>query len=100
SIILPLGFRDLPDGKLYQYRAAFLIAMASLFLVGWMVHFWNATYVLFMFLMGSGVWLLDSDASGPATLASRRMRRAPRRPSRAASPPQVQAPPPAAVDGP
>ncbi|HEV7718507.1 MAG TPA: polymerase, partial [Arsenicitalea sp.] len=36
SIILPIGFRDLPDGKLYQYRAAFLIALTSLFLVGWM----------------------------------------------------------------
>ena len=33
--------------------------MTAFFVVAWTVHFWNATYVLFMFLMGSGVWMLD-----------------------------------------
>jgi len=42
------------------YRTAYLISMTGLFLVGWTVHFWNATSVLFMFLLGSGMWLIDA----------------------------------------
>jgi hypothetical protein len=33
--------------------------MTSFFLAGWMVHFWGATYVLFMLLMGSARWVVD-----------------------------------------
>ncbi len=33
--------------------------MTSFFVVGWAVHFWNGTYVLFLFLMGSGASILD-----------------------------------------
>jgi hypothetical protein len=47
------------DDRLEAYRTAYLITMTGFFLVGWTVHFWNATYVLFLFLLGSGVWLLD-----------------------------------------
>ncbi|MDR6754961.1 hypothetical protein J2Y48_000234 [Mycoplana sp. BE70] len=53
------------DPKLMAYRLAYLAAMASLFCVGWTVHFWNATYVLFLFTLGSGVWLLETEE--PAT---------------------------------
>ena len=34
--------------------------MAGFALVGCTVHFWNATFVLFFFLLGSGCWLLES----------------------------------------
>ena len=34
--------------------------MTAFFMVGWTVHFWGATYVLFLFLLGSGVWILDA----------------------------------------
>ncbi len=44
----------------------FLGGMVSLFVAGWAVHFWNEPYVLLMFLMGSGVWLLDHDETPPA----------------------------------
>jgi O-antigen ligase len=40
---------------------AYLITMTGFFLVGWTVHFWMATYVLFMFLLGSGMWLLEPE---------------------------------------
>ncbi|MBU1336440.1 MAG: O-antigen ligase domain-containing protein [Alphaproteobacteria bacterium] len=43
----------------YSFRMGYLICLAGFFVVGWTVHFWNATYVLFMFLMASGMWLLD-----------------------------------------
>jgi O-Antigen ligase len=41
------------------YRKGFLFSMMGFYLAGWTVNYWNATYVLFMFLLGSGVWLLD-----------------------------------------
>jgi hypothetical protein len=35
--------------------------MTGFFLVGWTVAFWDAAYVLFLFLLGSGVWILDAE---------------------------------------
>jgi hypothetical protein len=64
SAILPVSLKPGLDGKLYAYRSAYLIAMTGLFLVGWTVHFWNATYVLFLFLLGSGMWMLDCAPDG------------------------------------
>lgn len=49
------------DPKLMAYRMAYIASMAGFFCVGWTVHFWNATYVLFLFTLGSGVWLLETD---------------------------------------
>jgi O-antigen ligase len=58
-----------------RYRTAYLIVMTGYFLVGWTVHFWNATFALFMFLLGSGSWLLDAASeNSPA----RRLARGPR----------------------
>jgi len=47
------------DEKLQNYRVAYLICMATYFIVGTTAHFWGAPYVWFLFLLGSGVWLLD-----------------------------------------
>jgi hypothetical protein len=59
TMVFSVGFRKDLDASLIRYRTAFLIAMTGYFLVGWTVHFWNATYVLFLFLLGSGGWLVD-----------------------------------------
>jgi len=59
SIFLALGFKKGLDEKMAAYRTALMIAMTGLFLVGWTVHFWDTAYVVFLFLMGSGVWILD-----------------------------------------
>ena len=59
SNFLAVSFKKGLDGKLGEYRTGFLITMTAFFVVAWTVHFWDATYVLFMFLMGSGVWMLD-----------------------------------------
>jgi O-antigen ligase len=56
------------DDRLAAYRTAYLITMMAFFLVGWTVHFWDAAYVLFLFLMGSGVWLLDVRSEERAAL--------------------------------
>ena len=68
SIFLAVGFKKGLDDKITAYRTAFLITMTAFFLVGWTVHFWDAAYVLFLFLMGSGVWILDVDTKERAAL--------------------------------
>jgi cation transport ATPase len=54
-----------------RYKTAYVIALTGLFMVGWTVHFWNTTYVLVMFLMGAGTFLLDA-ATEQDTQRSRR----------------------------
>jgi len=60
-----------------DYRTAYLIAMASFLLTGWMVHFWNGTYVFFLFMVGAGMWLRDVPDRQPARAprANRQLRR-------------------------
>ena len=55
--------------KIIAYRTAFLITMTGFFLVGWTVAFWDHAYVFFLFLMGSGVWMLDVETKGESYLA-------------------------------
>ncbi|MGF9764640.1 O-antigen ligase family protein [Microvirga sp. 0TCS3.31] len=54
--------KDLND-RLSACRAAYLLCMAGFFLAGWAVHYWSASYVLFLFLLGSGLWLLEVETS-------------------------------------
>jgi uncharacterized membrane protein len=56
-----VGLRPFQDERLQTYKTAYLITLVGFFIAGWAVHFWMATYVLFMFLMGSGMWLLDAE---------------------------------------
>ncbi|WP_050980235.1 O-antigen ligase family protein [Sinorhizobium sojae] len=69
-LAVAVSFKKGLDEKLIQYRTAYLIVMIGYFLVGWTVHFWNATYVLFLFLLGSGSWLLDAGADDGSTTRS------------------------------
>ena len=66
-----------------DYRTAYLISMSSFLLTGWMVHFWNGTYVFFLFMVGAGIWLRDAAEAQPAK-ATRPMRPV-RRPAAAAA---------------
>jgi hypothetical protein len=63
TMFMSIAFRKGIDEQRVRYRTAYLIMMTGYFLVGWTVHFWNATYVLFLFLLGSGSWLLDDVAN-------------------------------------
>jgi O-antigen ligase len=58
-IYLAVSLKKGLEGRLVEYRTGFLISMTGFFLMGWTVHFWDTAYVLFLFLMGSGVWMLD-----------------------------------------
>ncbi|MGL3107810.1 O-antigen ligase family protein [Bradyrhizobium sp. BR 1432] len=70
-IFLTVGSKKGLDGKITAYRTAFLIAMAGIYLVGWTVHFWDTAYVAFLFLLGSGAWVLDVDAETSERASSR-----------------------------
>ncbi|KRR18666.1 O-antigen ligase family protein [Bradyrhizobium retamae] len=59
TAFLGVSFRKGLDERLIAYRTAYLIVMMAFFLVGWTVHFWGTAYLWFIFLLGSGVWLLD-----------------------------------------
>ncbi len=65
AVFVPLTFRRGLDERQSDYRLGILFCLAGFFLTGWTVHYWNATYALFVFLLGSGVWLLDA-TPGPA----------------------------------
>jgi hypothetical protein len=66
SIFLALGFKKGLDGRIAACRTALMITMTALFLIGWTVHFWDTAYVVLLFLMGSGVWILDIETKEKA----------------------------------
>lgn len=70
--VVPIGFKRGLEPRLVAFRTAYLAVMSGYFLVGWTVHFWNATYVLFLFFLGSGSWLVDAGReNGKPTRAGR-----------------------------
>jgi O-antigen ligase len=58
-IILAAARRTMADPELASYRTAYLISMFAFIIVGTTVHYWDAPYVWFLFLLGSGAWLSD-----------------------------------------
>jgi len=77
-IVRKLSWKQLDDPRLTAARAGLLITIGGLVVAGATVHFWNATYVWFMFLLGSGMWLLDE---GPDELKPKRRARKRKLPS-------------------
>ncbi len=67
AVFLGVSFRQGLDERLVAYRTAYLIMMMAFFLVGWTVHYWGTAYLWFIFLLGSGVWLLDARIDGGGT---------------------------------
>ncbi len=57
-----IGRRPL-SGVYARARTGYLIAFISLAISAFTVHMWEATYCLFMFLMGCGVWFIDTDGA-------------------------------------
>ncbi|WP_252928457.1 O-antigen ligase family protein [Aliihoeflea sp. 40Bstr573] len=55
-----VAFRHDLDGELRHYRFVYIATVVAFMLVGWTVHFWGSVYAWFMFLLGSGSWLLES----------------------------------------
>jgi hypothetical protein len=53
-------------GLYARARTGYLIAFSSLSIAAFTVHLWDATYCLFMFLLGCGMWFVDTDQTSDA----------------------------------
>ncbi len=62
SIFLKISWTKRLNPRLQDYRTGYLITLFGVFMAGWTVHFWNALFVYFMFLLGSGLWMADGPA--------------------------------------
>ena len=71
AVILRTAFKQGLDDKVDAYRTAYVICMAVSLLVGSTVHFWGALYAWFMFMLGSGLWILDVKIEGQSLRATR-----------------------------
>lgn len=76
ATVLPVALKRVDDERVSTYRTAYVISMTGLFLAGWTVYFWNATFVLVIFLLGSGVWIRDVPDPGSPEGKRRRRDRA------------------------
>lgn len=59
SALVPIIFKKGLDDRSSSYRTGYIVSMLGLYLSGWTVHYWNSVYILLMFLLGAGSWLLD-----------------------------------------
>ncbi|MDI7860716.1 O-antigen ligase family protein [Rhizobiaceae bacterium n13] len=59
AITCGVAYKKGLDERTDAYRTGFVFCMFMFLLVGCTVHFWAATYAWFMFMLGSGVWILD-----------------------------------------
>ncbi|QRM53201.1 O-antigen ligase family protein [Sinorhizobium sp. BG8] len=77
AALMTVGLKRGLDERHREYRAAYLITIISTCLVGQTVHLWDAAFVLFVFLLGSGIWFLDaapSDCPSESTRPARNSR--------------------------
>jgi hypothetical protein len=49
--------------NLIKYRAGLFVSLGGLIIAGCTVDYWNAIYCWFLFLLGSGMWMLRGDSS-------------------------------------
>jgi hypothetical protein len=75
-IYLAVSLKKGLEGKLAEYRTGFLISITGLFLIAWTVALWDNAYVLFLFMLGSGVWMLDVESEETATPRAKSVRTA------------------------
>ena len=60
------------DDTFNRYRSAWIIGIAGIAIAGVTVHFWNSLFGLFMFLLGTGAWMLDAPAKERRNLSPMR----------------------------
>lgn len=63
SIFLSVIYRKGLNDRTQWYRMGYICTMSGLFVVGWTVHFWDALFVFMVFLLASGIWILDWEES-------------------------------------
>ncbi len=65
SIFLSVSFKNGLDEKLIAYRTGFLVTIVGFCIVLSTVSLWDAALVIFFFMLGSGVWMLNVGARRP-----------------------------------
>ena len=58
--------------ELNAARSGLLVSLGGVIIAGCTVHYWNAIYVWFVFLIGSGVWMLEQGTEKSAQTDDRR----------------------------
>ncbi|MEL7466310.1 MAG: O-antigen ligase family protein [Pseudomonadota bacterium] len=58
-LIRRVARRSFRDGAARACQAGYLTSVAGLIVAGATVHFWNASFVWAMILIGAGVWMVD-----------------------------------------
>lgn len=66
-IVFKVCRAQITDPRINACRTGIMISLFGVFVSGWTVHFWNATYVLVCFLFGAAAWIIDagSPQKGP-----------------------------------
>lgn len=49
------------NGRLASYRYGYLFALSGFCVAAITVHVWDATFCLFMFMLGAGLWMVDAE---------------------------------------
>jgi hypothetical protein len=67
---LRVGRASIQDAQVRNCRTGWLVSIVGLMVAGLTVHYWNATYCLFMFLLGAGVWMAEAGKGAARQSAS------------------------------
>ncbi|MEL6208860.1 MAG: hypothetical protein AAFR44_01485, partial [Pseudomonadota bacterium] len=70
AMVLTIAFKKITDPRINAYRTGFLICLMGFYLAGWTVHYWKSIYLLFMFFLGAGSWMLAAQSQTAAASAS------------------------------
>ena len=68
---LKISNKKIADRSMRSLRMGQLVSMSGFFICGWMVHFWGALYVDLMFMIGSGIWILNYQDRPPEAVVER-----------------------------
>jgi O-antigen ligase len=70
SALWLVGRKRFSDPELGSYQSAYLISIGSTFIVCWSVAMWGAVFALFLFFLGSGLWMIDEGTGRGGVSAS------------------------------
>lgn len=57
--------RQITDPVAANHRTGYCVMLVGFIIAGWTVAYYNTTYVLFMFLLGAGGWIIESYEKAP-----------------------------------
>lgn len=73
-LLRDIGRLTLPTPQLNNCRSGWFVSLGGMIVAGATVDYWNAIYVWFMFMLGAGMWLMNSaDAVASNSEASSEM---------------------------